>query len=340
LHIYILKGELEMEYMKTAVQGMEISRVGLGTWAMGGDNWGGTEDGAAIEAIHAALDMGITLVDTAPVYGFGHSEEIVGKALSASGYRQKAVLATKCGLSWNDEAGVYRDSRPATIRAELEQSLKRLRTDHIDIYQIHWADIKVSFAETAAEMMKFVQEGKIRAIGVSNMSNEQMDEWRKTAPIHTIQPSYNILENKLFADQIPYALENDIAILGYSSLCRGMLSGKYHVGMKFNDNDMRAETDPKFQGQDFINHLAAVDELGEFAKQFGKTVSQLAVRWVLDKGVTCALWGIRKKEQLEPIPGVIGWSLTKEQLNEMEAIVAKHVPVQVGKEFLTPPYRS
>lgn len=329
-----------MEYFKTAVEGLEISRVGLGTWAMGGDNWGGIEDKAAVEAIQAALDMGVNLVDTAPVYGFGHSEENVGRALSAPGYRQKAILATKCGLSWNDKVGVYRDCRPETIRAEVEQSLRRLNTDYIDIYQIHWPDIKVPFAESAEEMLKLLREGKIRAIGVSNLSIQQMDEWQRTAPIHTIQPSYNILENKLFEDQIPYATKGNIAVLGYSALCRGMLSGKYHAGMKFNDNDMRAESDPKFQGQDFLNHLAAVEALKEYAKQFGKTVSQLAVRWVLDKGVSCALWGIRNKGQLEPIEGVMGWSLSPAQLDEMEAIVAKHVPVQVDKEFLTPPYRS
>ncbi|MCB7305902.1 aldo/keto reductase [Bariatricus massiliensis] len=329
-----------MEYKKTQVDGLELSRVGLGTWAIGGGDWGDTNVEEAVQTIRKALDMGITVVDTAPVYGQGHSEEVVGKALSEGGYRNKAVLATKCGLSWDAEGNVYRDCRPETIRREVELSLKRLRTDHIDLYQIHWADIKVPFAETAGTMMELIKEGKIRAIGVSNMSNAQMDEWRKTAPIHTLQPSYNILENKLFEDQIPYCLENDINVLSYSSLCRGMLSGKYYVGMKFREGDMRNETDPKFQGENFANHIAAVDELKEYAKQFGKTVSELAVRWVLDKGVSCALWGARNPAQLDDIPGVLGWSLTPEQCLEMEAIVAKHVPVQVGKEFLTPPYRE
>jgi len=330
-----------MEYTKTSVDGLEISRVGLGTWVMGGGNfWGETDEDLAIQAVHAALDLGITVVDTAPVYGKGRSEEIVGKALSQAGYRHKAILATKCGLSWDTEGHVYRDSRPATIRKEIENSLKRLQTDHIDIYQIHWPDIKVPFAETASIMLDLMKEGKIRAIGVSNMSNAQMDELRKTAPIHTMQPSFNILENKLFDNQIPYAQKNNIAVLGYSSLCRGLLSGKYYVGMKTKEWAMRADKDQKYQGQNFINHVAAVDELKKYAEQFGKTVSQLAVRWVLDKGVTCALWGIRKVDQLEPVSGVIGWHLTNEQMDEMEALVAKHVPVQVDKEFLTPPYRE
>lgn len=329
-----------MEYIKTSVEGLELSRVGLGTWAIGGGNWGNTEVEPAVKTIQKAVDMGINVVDTAPVYGFGHSEEVVGKALSEANYRQKAVLATKCGLSWTAEGDVYRDSRPETIRKELELSLKRLHTDYIDIYQIHWADIMVPIAETAGTMLELMREGKIRAIGVSNMSNAQIDEWKKTAPVHTIQPSYNILENKLFEDQLPYAAANNISVLGYSSLCRGLLSGKYYVGMKFREGDMRGNDDPKYQGESFVKHIAAVDALKEYAVQFGKTVPELAVRWSLDKGVSCALWGARQPEQLDIIPGVIGWKLTSEQCDEMEAIVAKYVPVQVAKEFLTPPHRE
>lgn len=189
-------------------------------------------------------------------------------------------------------------------------------------------------------MLEFLKEGKIRAIGVSNMSNAQIDEWKKTAPIHTIQPSYNILENKLFENQIPYAEANNISVIGYSSLSRGMLSGKYFVGMKFREGDMRGSDDPKYQGQNFINHIAAVNALKEYAKQFNKSVPEISVRWCLDKGVSCALWGARQPEQLDIISGVMGWKLTSEQCDEMEAIVAKYVPIQIGKEFLTPPYRE
>jgi len=329
-----------MEYAKTSIQGLELSRIGIGTWAMGGGNWGNSEEFPAIKALHKALSEGINVIDTAPVYGFGLSEEVVGKALSQGDYRAKAILATKCGLSWDASGNVFRDSRPITIKREIEESLRRLKTDYIDIYQIHWPDIKVPFEETAAVMNDLLEKGIIRAIGVSNMSTEQMDTWQKFAPIHTIQPSYNILENKLFENPIPYAEKNNIAILGYSSLCRGMLSGSYYVGMKFREGDMRNHDDPKYQGENFVNHIAAVEELKGYAQKFGKTVSQLAVRWVLDQGVTCALWGIRTPEQLEPMAGVTGWKLTPEQMAEMEAIVAKHVPVQVGKEFLTPPYRD
>lgn len=328
-----------MEFFKTAVEGLEVPRVGLGTWAMGGSGWGGIVDEPAVKCVRAALDMGVSLVDTAPAYGAGHSELLVGEALK-DGYRDKCILATKCGLSWDKDGNVYRDSRPETLRKELEDSLRRLGTDHIDIYQVHWPDEKVPIAETAGVMGEFLKEGKIRAIGVSNYTNEMLDEWRKTAPLHTIQPSFNILEDKLFENQIPYAKEHDITVLGYSTLCRGMLHGKYHVGMKFNEGDMRGEDDPKYQGQNFVNHLAAVDELKEYAAKLGKTVAQISVRWALEKGVSCALLGARRPDQLEWIPGCVGWSLTEEQCAEMEAIVAKHVPVQVGKEFLAPPFRE
>lgn len=328
-----------MEYFKTAVEGLEIPRVGLGTWAMGGAGWGGIVDEPAVKCVREAIDLGVTLVDTAPAYGAGHSELLVGEALKG-GYRDKVVLATKCGLSWDENGNVYRDARPETLRKELEDSLRRLGTDHIDIYQVHWPDERVPIAETAGVMAEFLKEGKIRAIGVSNFTNEMLDEWRKTAPLHTIQPSFNILEDKLFENQIPYAKEHDIAVLGYSTLCRGMLHGKYHVGMKFNDGDMRAQDDPKYQGQNFVNHLAAVDELKEYAAKLGKTVAQISVRWALEKGVSCALLGARRPDQLEWIPGCVGWNLTEEQCAEMEAIVAKHVPVQVGKEFLAPPFRE
>lgn len=328
-----------MEFMKTAVDGLEIPRVGLGTWNMGGSGWGGVVDSEAVEAIRAGVDLGVTLVDTAPIYGAGHSEELVGKALQ-DGYRQKTILATKCGLSWTRDGAAFRDCRAKTMKKEIEDSFRRLKTDYIDIYQIHWPDIKVPFAESAEVMLEFLAAGKIRAIGVSNFSDEQKDEWLKTAPIHTDQPSYNILENKLFPNPIPYAQKHGIAILGYSALARGMLSGSYYAGMKFKDGDMRAKADPKYQGESFVKHIAAVDELKQYAAKLDKTVSQLAVRWCLDQGVTCALWGIRRKSQLEPIPGVTGWTLSRQQMDEMEAIVAKHVPVQVGKDFLTPPYRD
>lgn len=329
-----------MEYIKTSVPGMEISRIGLGTWAMGGGGWGGYDDGPALETIAKAVEMGVNLIDTAPAYGEGHSEMVVGKAVAELGCRDKLVLATKCGLSWTKDGVVYRDSRPETLLKELENSLERLQTSWIDIYQVHWPDGDVPIAETAAVLKEMFESGKIKAIGLSNYTNAMIDEWRKYAPVHFIQPSFNILEDKLFENQIPYCQEHNISILGYSALCRGMLHGTYTKDTKFNDGDMRAKDDPKYQGEAFLNHLAAIDALKEYAAKIGKRVDHIAVRWVLEKGITCALYGCRKPQHLEPIPGCVDFQLTPAQCDEMEAIVAKYIPVQVGKDFLAPPLMS
>jgi len=180
-----------------AIRGTEltVSKIGLGCWAMGGWMWGGSDEAAAIRTIEAALDKGVSLIDTAPVYGFGVSEEIVGKALAKPGARERAVLATKAGLEW--KAGkVVRNSQPDRIRQEIEDSLRRLETDRIDIYQLHWPDPLVPVEETAAVLAALLKEGKIRAIGVSNFNPAQMDAFRQVAPIHTVQPPYNLFERK------------------------------------------------------------------------------------------------------------------------------------------------
>lgn len=326
-----------MDYYDLTSKVKNVSRVGLGTWAIGGGNWGETNEELAIATIRKAVDLGITLIDTAPVYGFGQSEVTVGKALAGLD-RERIIVATKCGLSWNEDGDVYRDSRSATLEKELETTLKRMNLDYIDLYQIHWPDIKTPLKETADFINRAYDQGLIRAVGVSNFSTEQMEEWMQYARLDTMQPSYNILENKLFFNPIPFAKKHNIRILGYSALSRGMLSGKYTKDTVFHKDDMRAADDPKFQGQDFLNHLDAVEELKTYGKQFNVEVPQLAVRWVLDEGIDTALWGARKPEQLDLISGVFGWSLNDAQRQEMEDLVAKHVPVQVNKDFLEPPY--
>ena len=190
--------QIEIEGMAT-----KASRIALGTWAMGGWKWGGSDEGDAIRTIHAALDQGINLIDTAPVYGFGRSEELVGKAL-AGGRRQRALIATKVGLEWRD-GQVFRNSSPARLRQELEDSLRRLKTDVIDLYQVHWPDELVPIEETAAVLEGFRRDGKIRAIGVSNFSPAQMERFRAGASLQTAQPPYNLFERQIEADVLPYA---------------------------------------------------------------------------------------------------------------------------------------
>jgi aryl-alcohol dehydrogenase-like predicted oxidoreductase len=285
-----------MERIAIGSSNLNASRIGLGTWAIGGWMWGGTDEAQSIATIRAAVKRGVTLIDTAPVYGFGRSEEIVGKALADGGLRDKVVIATKVGLAWKDGA-VYRDSRPARIRKEIEDSLRRLRTDVIDLYQVHWPDLETPIEETARTLEDLRREGKIRAIGVSNYSPAQMDAFRAVAKLDAVQPPYNLFEREIELDVLPYAARQGLTVLSYGALCRGLLSGSMNANTRFGGDDLR-KTDPKFQGARFRQYLAAVDELAELARErFGKSVLALALRWVLDQGPTIALWGARRPDQ-------------------------------------------
>src|ERR1700761_5259985 len=227
-----------METVELAGTSLRISRVGLGTWAIGGWMWGGSDEALAIRTIRRAFDHGINLVDTAPVYGFGHSEEIVGKALAGGKLRDRAVIATKVGLDWKD-GKPFRNAMRLRVILEIEASLRRLRTDHIDIYQVHWPDPETPIAETADTMAELLKQGKIRAIGVSNFSVSQMEEFRKYAPIHVVQPPYNLFERAAEQDILPYSRAHAIATLGYGALCRGLLSGSIHSASQFSGDDLR-----------------------------------------------------------------------------------------------------
>jgi aryl-alcohol dehydrogenase-like predicted oxidoreductase len=314
---------------------LKVSRVALGTWAMGGSMWGGTDQGASVATIHAALHQGINLIDTAPVYGFGVSEEIVGAALVRK--RAEAVIATKTGLEWRD-GKVYRNASRARIMQEVDDSLRRLRTDYIDIYQVHWPDPLVPVEETAEAMRSLYEQGKIRAIGVSNFSVSQMQRFRQVAPLHVLQPPYNLFERAIDAEILPYCRANDIVTLGYGALCRGLLSGRMRLDSTFDGDDLR-RVDPKFQPPRFAQYLNAVRQLDELARRFHRGVIQLAVRWMLDQGISVALWGARRPDQVEAADGVAGWSLNATHRALIELIVNTAVPDPVGPEFMAPPQR-
>lgn len=329
----------KMESARIAGTSLEISRVALGTWAIGGWMWGGTDDAQSAATIRAALDLGITLIDTAPAYGFGRAEEIVGKTLHDAGLRSRAVISTKVGLEWRD-GRVFRNASPARIRQEIEDSLRRLRTDYIDIYHLHWPDPLVAIEETAEAMGGLYREGKIRAIGASNVSTEQMDQFRRAAPLHVLQPPYNLFERAAEADLLPYCRRHDIATLGYGALCRGLLSGHMRSDTRFGGDDLR-RTDPKFQPPRYAQYLAAAEALDRLAqKRFGKRVIHLAVRWALDKGISTALWGARRADQLQPVEEVAGWKLDGETIAEIERILAATITDPVGPEFMAPPART
>jgi len=324
-----------MEQVTIGRSPLVTSRIGLGTWAIGGWQWGGTDEAAAIATVRAAVERGVTLIDTAPIYGFGRSEEIVGKALAEGGLRQRAQIATKLGLAWRDGV-IYRDSRPARIRSEIEASLRRLRTDVIDLYQVHWPDLETPFAETAETLEALRREGKIRAIGVSNFSPPQMDAFRTAAQLDAVQSPYNLFEREIEADVLPYAARMGITVLAYGALCRGLLSGRMRPTTTFEGDDLR-KVDPKFQGDRFRQYLAAVDELQRLARErFGKSVLALAVRWILDQGPTIALWGARKPGQLDPLGEIESWHIDDASRKEIDAILKRCIRDPVSLDFLAP----
>jgi aryl-alcohol dehydrogenase-like predicted oxidoreductase len=324
-----------MEFAEITGTGLEVSRVTLGTWAIGGWMWGGTDKAESIATIRTALTYGINVIDTAPVYGFGRSEEIVGKAL-ADGLRQGVLIASKVGLEWHDGKITRNGSRDRIMR-EIGDSLRRLGTDTIDIYQVHWPDPKVPMEETAKAMLELYEQGTIRAIGTSNFSVAQMEAFRRVAPLHVVQPPYNLFERAIEAEILPYCRKNGIATFGYGALCRGLLSGRMRTDTKFTGDDLRLK-DPKFQPPRFAQYLKAVERLDRLAQErYGKRVIDLAVRFVLDQGITTALWGARNPGQLEPVGAVMGWSLDDAAKAKIERILAETITVPVGPEFMAPP---
>jgi aryl-alcohol dehydrogenase-like predicted oxidoreductase len=331
--------QADMEFVDIPGTSMRVSRIALGTWAMGGWMWGGSNENDAINAIHAALDRGINLIDTAPVYGFGRSEEIVGKALAVGGRRKRAFIATKVGLDWKD-GKPFRNARKARIIEEAEDSLRRLQTDVIDLYQVHWPDPHTPLAEVAEAMGELHRAGKVRAIGVSNFSPAQMEEFRKVAPLQTAQPPYNLFERAIEGDVLPYCRDRDIAVLAYGSLCRGLLSGSMSESSSFTGDDLR-KNDPKFLAPRFHQYLAAVEKLDQFAREhYGRRVIQLAVRWVLDRGeMNIALWGARRADQLAPIADVAGWHIDSSAMAQIDQILQETIRDPVGPEFMAPPDR-
>ncbi len=331
--------EIDVDLAKIPGTSLKVSRVAIGTWAIGGWMWGGTDEAESIATIRAAVEHGINVIDTAPVYGFGRSEEIVGKAIANAKLRSRVIIATKAGLDW-DNGKVFRNASRARITQEVENSLRRLRTDYIDIYQVHWPDPLTPIAETADAMLTLFKQGKIRAIGVSNFSVEQMERFRRVAPLHVLQPPYNLFERGIEAGLLPYCLKNGIAMLGYGALCRGLLSGRMRRDSVFEGDDLR-RTDPKFREPRFGQYLGAVQRLDRLALQrFGKHVIHLAVRWMLDQGITTALWGARHPAQLQPVDEVTGWQLDASVKAEIDRILCETIIDPVGPEFMAPPARN
>jgi len=327
-----------MEIRQLGETSLHSSTIGLGTWVMGGWMWGGANDQDSVAAIRTALDGGINFIDTAPIYGHGHAETLVGQALRESGQRENVILATKVGLEWDGEqTKVWRNSSPARLQSEVEDSLRRLGIEAIDLYQIHWPDGSTPLASTMEALLELQRQEKIRFIGVSNFSVSQMEECLKIGAVDTAQPPYNLFERGIEDDLLPFCTRRGIGTLVYGPICRGLLSGKYSGKETFGKEDIRS-MDPKFLPPKFAEYVRCVNQLKLVAEGYGKSVGQLAVRWCLDQpGVDIALCGVRSPQQIEELLGAVGWSLQASDVAFIDEVVQETISEKVGPEFMRPP---
>ena len=323
--------------------GIQASVVGLGTWAIGGWMWGGTDAGQAVGAIQAGIDAGVNLIDTAPIYGFGLSEEIVGQAIV--GRRDKVVLATKCGLVWEGEKGqlffmtdekhpvreasaatrtVYRYLGPESIRREVEASLRRLRVETIDLYQTHWQDPTTPITDTMACLLKLKEQGKIRALGVSNATADQIEQYRRVGPLDSDQEPYSMLDREIESEVLPCCRRGGLAMLAYSPLARGLLTGKIGPDRRFAEGDQRAGN-PRFSPENLAKIEQMLREFQPIASAHGLTPAQLAIAWTIAQpGCTHALCGARNAAQAVENAQAGEAVLSQQDLAAMNAAIARH----------------
>ena len=320
-----------MIYKKVRKIDEEISAIGIGCWNFGGD-WDGYDESKSIHIVHAAIDQGINLFDIAPVYGFGESERILGKALK-NGKREKVLIATKCGLSWNDKHETHNDLSKKTILKEIDESLKRLGTDYVDIYQLHWPDKNTAIEETVSALEEIKRAGKIRYIGLSNFSKSDTLEIMSMIEIHTLQSLYNMFErnpksyHKIPLDYrtereiLPLVKEHGLGFLPYSPLFQGLLAGKFLDGNKFSENDIR-NANPKLIAHDFTTYFEGAKKLNQFSMEIGRPINEVAFNWLRQKEeVTSIIAGASNIKQLEENIKSTTWDLTDEELKTIEEII-------------------
>jgi len=319
-----------MQFREIGKSGINASVVALGTWTIGGGSfWGETDDKESVRTIHAALDAGVNLIDTAPMYGFGRAEDVVGKAVK--GRRDKVLISTKCGLWWKDGRGVpffdvdgvtvNKCLRPETIREELETSLRLLGTDYIDVYHTHWQAVepdKTPIAETMGFLMKCKQEGKIRSIAVSNASLDEMDEYFKTGVIDANQPHYSMLCRDIEKDILPYCVAHDMAILSYSTLEHGILTGKIGVDTKLGDQEFRSGV-AWYKTENRRRVLDMLAKWNDLTETYHCTMAQLVIAWTFHQpGLTHCLCGARHTKQAEQNAGAGALKLAQTDARRMK----------------------
>jgi aryl-alcohol dehydrogenase-like predicted oxidoreductase len=313
---------------------LKLTIVGLGTWAIGGPwqfGWGPQDDNEAIAAILKALDLGISWIDTAPIYGCGHSEELLGKALKQT--KTRPIIATKCSLLWNEKREKVSCLRPESIRRECEASLKRLGLETIDLYQMHWPEPESEIEDGWEEMARLQKQGKVRFIGVCNFNVAQLDRIRKIAPVASLQPPYSMICRGIEKDLLPYCKKNSIGVVAYSPMQRGLLTGKfskrYLTTLAPDDHRLRM---PEFTEPQFSINLEFVERLKPIAAETGRTVAQLAIAWVLRRPeVTSAIVGARSPSQIEETAKAADLKLANEDIEQIEQLLKKRQEKINGK---------
>lgn len=327
-----------MMMQKLGNSDLEISPIGLGTWAIGGDGvfgWGPQDDADSIAAIHRSVESGINWLDTAPIYGMGHSEKIVAQALKDLGSSQRPYIFTKCGLTWDDDKNVTHDIKTDSIRSEVEDSLRRLRTDVIDLYQIHWpafppgADAP-DLEEAWTTLADLVKEGKVRAIGVSNFNVAQLRRVQELAPITSVQPPYSALMRNIEHEILPFCHANNIGVVVYSPMHNGMLTGAMTrervAGLP--ESDWRKQVNLAFREPHLTNSLKLVEVLRGIASRHGRTVADVAIAWTLRlPAVTGAIVGARNTHQVDGFVGALDFRLSGDDVSEIDAALPESIPL-------------
>ncbi|MGH8014400.1 MAG: aldo/keto reductase [Candidatus Binataceae bacterium] len=319
-----------MEYRPFGGTGIQISAIGIGCWEIGG-GYGSIEESDFIKAVHRALDAGINCFDTAEAYGFGSSERSLAKALGTR--RNEAVITTKFGVGYRD-APNFRDSSRNRAMASIEKSLANLKTDHVDVYMVHWPDVNTPFEETMRALDEIVRQGKARAIGVSNFRLSQIEASVSTRRIDVAQYCWNMFDRRMQSEIFPYCHEHEIGVMAYGSLAYGMLTGTFGEEMNFDSDDWRAKQGRMgsinlfqhlFGPNYFLKNLRVVEELKGIAQGYGKSLPQLALRWTTSNPViSVALVGCRNEREVNDNIGALGWSISDADMKRIDDIFAKH----------------